>query len=135
MKLKSIIKEAIEQKQQEMPVDVKRLFSEIKEFEQIAESFKNMNIDAPLKRIQYIANESSRHIMEQGDDIFDKKTLSRNTKSLRELSKVAEGLRKEYQSLNQRSLALVEDLYPLISRYYDTNNEPINEDKQKNKKR
>jgi hypothetical protein len=116
--LKSLTNQAVQGKFDAQPIDTKRLFGEIQNFPRLKESFLNNALIEALKKCAYLANESSRHIVEQGNDVFDKKTLQRNTKLLKELGKTAGDMVNEYNMLGQRALALMDEMGIMLDRYY-----------------
>lgn len=116
--LKTLANQGVQGRFDAQPVDVKKLFAEVQNFPKLKEAFMNNALIEALKKCAYLANESSRHITEQGNDVFDKKTLARNTKALKELGKTASDMVNEYNTLSQRSLALMDEMHIYLERYY-----------------
>jgi len=106
---------------QQAPINTQQLFMEIRNFAKLAEGVRNSSFGKSLKRIAYLANESSRHITEQGSDSFDKETLRRNTKALNELGKLATKLNEQQDSITKQAHAMYEELGIYLERYYKMN--------------
>ena len=81
--------------------------------------YNNSNIMEVAKQLAQVAESAHHHILGEGDDWFDKVSVSRNMKTLKggvmEFQKTA----KEAHMLNQRLTSLYEDIGNVLNRYYD----------------
>ena len=81
--------------------------------------YNNNNIMEVAKQLAEIAESAHHHILGEQDDWFDKISVNKNMKSLKngvvEFQKTA----KEAHMLNQRLTGLYEDIGHVLNRYYD----------------
>jgi hypothetical protein len=124
-KLKNILQEVFEDTPK---VDKYKVVEGVKNFGIVGKQlYNNNNIVEIAKQLSEIAESAHSHILGEQDDWFDKISVNKNMKSLKngvvEFQKAA----KEAHSLNQRMTALYEDIGHVLNRYYEIDD--IAEDK------
>ena len=104
----------------EEKVDVKRLTSEIENYNQVGKSiFGESNIIKIAEKLTFIANQAKSHTLQETEDWFDKITVNRNMKELTGLSSQFTKIANEAKSLQERMGALYEDMGNILGRYYE----------------
>tara|TARA_Y100000361_G_C11150536_1_gene340741 strand:+ start:386 stop:1015 length:630 start_codon:yes stop_codon:yes gene_type:complete len=89
--------------------------------------YNNTNIMEIAEQLAQVAESAHNHILGEESDWFDKVSVNRNMKALKgnvmEFTKTA----KEAHMLNQRLTALYEDIGGVLNRYYDIDEEIVDE--------
>ena len=122
MDIKKRIAETIKDVVTELPVDKTRkekFLESCKNYPHLREGF--LTDDELIRRkneIYEIVEMAEAIIMEQGDEWFDKVTISRDMKNLKEAYKVLEKSCNEMVQLNQRFNGAFDDIGQKLSRYY-----------------
>lgn len=122
MDIKKRIAETIKDVVTELPVDKtrkKKFLESCKNYPHLREGF--LTADELVRRkneIYEIVEMAEAIIMEQGDEWFDKVTISRDMKNLKEAYKVLEKSCNEMVQLNQRFNVAFDDIGQKLSRYY-----------------
>ena len=80
------------------------------------------------KSLINIAESAHSHILSETDDWFDKVTVNKNMKSLKNMVGEFKKTAGEANSVNQRLTALYEDMGHILNRYYDINEDIVTED-------
>jgi hypothetical protein len=121
IKLKDILSEAFEDTPK---VDKHQTIEGVKNFGIVGKTlYNNSNIMEVAQQLANIAESAHNHVLSEGDDWFDKISVSKNMKHLKgsvvEFQKTA----KEAHALNQRLTGLYEDIGHVLNRYYDISEE------------
>jgi len=116
-KLKNILQEVFEDTPK---VDRHKVVEGVKNYGIVGKSlYNNSNIMEVAKQLAEIAESAHSHILGEQDDWFDKISVNKNMKSLKngvvEFQKTA----KEAHALNQRLTGLYEDIGHVLNRYYE----------------
>lgn len=124
-KLKELLGEVFEDSPK---VDKHKVIEGVKNYGIVGKSlYSNNNIMEIAKQLAEVAESAHHHILGEESDWFDKVSVSRNMKHLKgnvmEFTKTA----KEVQSLNQRLTSLYEDIGHVLNRYYDIEEEIVDE--------
>ena len=125
-KLKNLLGEVFDETPK---VDKHKVIEGVRNYGIVGKSlYNNSNIMEVAKQLAEIAESAHHHILGEQDDWFDKISVNKNMKSLKngvvEFQKTA----KEAHALNQRLTGLYEDIGHVLNRYYDID-EGLVEDK------
>ena len=124
-KLKELLGEVFEDSPK---VDKHKVIEGVKNYGIVGKSlYNNNNIMEIAKQLAEVAESAHHHILGEESDWFDKVSVSRNMKHLKgnvmEFTKTA----KEVQALNQRLTSLYEDIGHVLNRYYEIDEEVVDE--------
>ena len=118
IKLKDILSEAFEDVQPK--IDRHQVSENVKNFGHIGKSlYNNSNITEIAKQLSNIAEAAHSHILSETDDWFDKVSVSKNMKSLKNSVVEFQKTAQEANMLNQRLTGLYEDIGHVLNRYYE----------------
>ena len=123
MKLKSILKNINENVDEPVQIteEQKAAFLEhIKSFNVFGEAiYRSQNIVEALKEIKNIVETAHHLTLQETGDWFDKVTVNRHMKQLKESYKTFEKTANEMYTLQQRLEACYEDMGNTLNKYYD----------------
>lgn len=104
-------------------------FENIKTYGKYSESiYRSQNILEAIKEIKNIVETASQLTLQETGDWFDKVTVGRHMKQLKESYKTFEKTANEMYTLQQRLEACYEDIGNTLGKYYDIqNNAPLQE--------
>lgn len=123
MKLTSILKNINENTDEQVQIseEQKHAFLEhIKSFNLYGEAiYRSQNIVEALKEIKNIIETASHLTLQETGDWFDKVTVNRHMKQLKESYKTFEKTANEMYTLQQRLEACYEDMGNTLNKYYD----------------
>jgi hypothetical protein len=104
-------------------VNKHKVIESVSVYGQIGKGLYNNNITEMAQGLIKIAEDARHHVLSETDDWFDKVSVSRNMKSVKEMVKEFKKTAIEYNSLNQRLTVLYEDVGSILNRYYDIREE------------
>jgi len=81
--------------------------------------YNNSNIMEVAKQLSQVAESAHNHILGESDDWFDKISVNKNMKTLKNGVMEFQKTAKEAHQLNQRLTGLYEDIGHVLNRYYD----------------
>lgn len=123
MKLKSILKNIHENTEDQVQIseEQKHAFLEhIKSFNVFGEAiYRSQNIIEALKEIKNIVETAHHLTLQETGDWFDKVTVNRHMKQLKESYKTFEKTANEMYTLQQRLEACYEDMGNTLNKYYN----------------
>jgi len=123
MKLKSILKNIHENTEDQVQIseEQKHAFLEhIKSFNVFGETiYRSQNIIEALKEIKNIVETAHHLTLQETGDWFDKVTVNRHMKQLKESYKTFEKTANEMYTLQQRLEACYEDMGNTLNKYYN----------------
>jgi len=126
-----IVKEnqELEQEQQLTSEQKQAFFENIKTYGKYSESiYRSQNILEAIKEIKNIVETASQLTLQETGDWFDKVTVGRHMKQLKESYKTFEKTANEMYTLQQRLEACYEDIGNTLGKYYDIQgNAPLQE--------
>jgi len=117
-----IVKEnqELEQEQQLTSEQKQAFFENIKTYGKYSESiYRSQNILEAIKEIKNIVETASQLTLQETGDWFDKVTVGRHMKQLKESYKTFEKTANEMYTLQQRLEACYEDIGNTLGKYYD----------------
>ena len=116
-KLKNLLGEAFEDTPK---VDKHKVIEGVRNFGIVGKNLYNSNnIMEVAKQLSNIAESAHNHILSEQDDWFDKISVNKNMKTLKNSVVEFQKTAKEANALNQRLTALYEDIGHVLNRYYD----------------
>ena len=89
--------------------------------------YKSGGILETAKQLTQIAQAAHNHILGEQDDWFDKVSVNRNMKTLKSSVTEFKKAAKESHILNQRLTGLYEDIGHVLNRYYDINEDNVDD--------
>jgi hypothetical protein len=121
IKLKDLLSEGFEPTQQKLSEsDRKQFLNNISTYATYGKAIYNEHdlVDIANK-LSEIAKLAETFVMNEQDEWFDKVTVSRNFKQLKQLSDNFSQVATESKAIQQRLSALYEDMGTILSRYFD----------------
>ena len=116
-KLKDLLGEVFDETPK---VDKHSVIEGVKNFGIVGKSLYNSgNIMEVAKQLSQVAESAHNHILGEQDDWFDKISVNKNMKTLKNGVMEFQKTAKEAHSLNQRLTGLYEDIGHVLNRYYD----------------
>lgn len=134
------LNESLRGDKKEMSEDTKRHFLEIiSTYNSYQENLKRKSDLIEISKTLGAIVEAAKHMtLQEADDWFDKVTVKRNMKQLEKLDSEFDKIASEAKSLDNRMIALYEDMGHILNRYYeisditeDEMNERLGEKKRK----
>jgi hypothetical protein len=124
-KLKNLLSEVFD----EQPVvDKHKVIEGVKNFGIVGKSlYNNNNILEVAKQLSEVAESAHNHIIGEQDDWFDKVSVNKNMGFLKGSVKEFKKTAQEAHTLNQRLQGLYEDIGHVLNRYYDIDEEVVQE--------
>jgi hypothetical protein len=123
MKLKSILKSINENTEEPVQISEEQkgaFLNNIKSFNTFGEAiYRSQNIVEALKEIKNIVETAHHLTLQETGDWFDKVTVNRHMKQLKESYKTFEKTANEMYTLQQRLEACYEDMGNTLNKYYD----------------
>lgn len=123
MKLKSILKNINENVDEPVQISEEQksaFFEQMKSFNVYGETiYRSQNIIEALKEIKHIVETAHHLTLQETGDWFDKVTVNRHMKQLKESYKTFEKTANEMYTLQQRLEACYEDMGNTLNKYYD----------------
>lgn len=123
MKLKSILKNINENVDEPVQISEEQksaFFEQMKSFNVYGETiYRSQNIIEALKEIKNIVETAHHLTLQETGDWFDKVTVNRHMKQLKESYKTFEKTANEMYTLQQRLEACYEDMGNTLNKYYD----------------
>jgi len=100
--------------------DIQRLHASLKEFSKYGSSiYRENDIRSTIQEFSEIAEMVSKHMVSEQDEWFDKLTLNRHAKQLKDSCGALGKAAKESFNAQHRLEAVFEDASEIIKRYYD----------------
>ena len=120
IKLKDIIKEWSATEENQITTEDKNLFLEkVKNFNSFGESiYAKGNLREIAEDLSKIASIAEKMALSETEEWFDKVTVNRNMKQLREVSKGFNKTAQEAQAIQERLASLYEEMGTILNRYY-----------------
>lgn len=131
MKLKNLVKESWLEEKKTLTKEEKNMFLEkVKKFNGYSKRiFRQENVTNVAKELSEIARMAEVLTLSEVDESFDKITIERNMKEMKNLSTQFQKSAGESQILEDRMKGLYDDLGRLLERYYEMEDaNGINED-------
>lgn len=128
MKLKNLIKESWLEEKKTLTKEEKTIFLEkVKRFNEFSKRiFRQENITNVAKELAELAKMAEVLTLSEVDENFDKITVERNMKEIKNLSTGFQKSAQESHVLENRMKGLYDDLGKLLERYYEV--DELNED-------
>jgi hypothetical protein len=124
-KLKNILSEVFDEQPK---VDKHEVIESVKGFGRVGQSlYGNGNIMEIAQQLSKIAESAHTHILGESDDWFDKVSVNKNMNFLKGSVKEFKKTAQEAHTLNQRLQGLYEDIGHVLNRYYDIDEEVVQE--------
>ena len=101
-------------------VNAKDVMESVSRYSMIGRKIYNENNVVKIaKQLVKIAEDAHSHVVSESDNWFDRVSLNRNMKSVKEMVKDFKKTAVESHQLNQRLTTLYEDIGTILNRYYD----------------
>ena len=124
-KLKTLLEDVFQERPK---VNKHEVIEGVNNYNSLGKSFyKSSNILETAKQLTQVAQAAHNHILGENDDWFDKVSVNRNMKTLKSSVTEFKKAAKESHILNQRLTGLYEDIGHVLNRYYDINEEDIDD--------
>ena len=124
-KLKTLLEDVFQERPK---VNKHEVIEGVKNYNKLGKSFYSTSgILETAKQLTQIAQAAHNHILGENDDWFDKVSVNRNMKTLKSSVNEFKKAAKEAHGLNQRLTGLYEDIGHVLNRYYDINEDNVDD--------
>ena len=124
-KLKTLLEDVFQERPK---VNKHEVIEGVRNYQKLGGSiYKSGGILETAKQLTQIAQAAHNHILGEQDDWFDKVSVNRNMKTLKSSVTEFKKAAKESHILNQRLTGLYEDIGHVLNRYYDINEDNVDD--------
>ena len=124
-KLKTLLEDVFQERPK---VNKHEVIEGVKNYNKLGKGFySSSGILETAKQLTQIAQAAHNHILGENDDWFDKVSVNRNMKTLKSSVNEFKKAAKEAHGLNQRLTGLYEDIGHVLNRYYDINEDNVDD--------
>ncbi len=125
-KLKNLLSEVFDEQPK---VNRHEVIEGVKSYGKVGQSlFNNSNLMEVAEQLSKVAESAHTHILGEQDDWFDKVSVNKNMNFLKGSVKEFKKTASEAHNLNQRLQGLYEDIGHVLNRYYDIDENVMQED-------